>query len=422
MASRTDKMNVIEAAYRLDEPDEAVWVAELGRAFGDASGMTTSAAFTYEFIGDRIRLRATWDERLRGLLDLRASHEDLTTEQHEQLYGRALMASLMRDRLEEIGLPLESTEAARVVAEVGGHDLLGLPGIDLDGHGVAISGVIGKKRPSSLEMHAWSCVAAHVACAHRLRRALAKAPVLDRAAAVFTTDGELEHAPDGAALNARERLRHAVRQIDRARCAGTAEGEAFALWQGLVAGRWSIVDHFMGGGRRYYVVIHNPPEARPIRGLTDVEQTALGYVIGGTSNKVASFALGQSESAYSRTTQRAMNKLGIRSRASLIELAGRLGSAPRGHADEVDLHTLDVGGLEVPVVATPTLPCPDTFTAAEREIAWMLVEGTSSADIAVARATSRRTIANQLASMYRKSGVSTREELIAALLGNARAE
>jgi DNA-binding NarL/FixJ family response regulator len=410
------KIDVIEAAYRLDQADETVWIGELGRTFSDATGLTTSAAFTYEFVDGRMRLRAAWDERLKGLLDLKASHDELSAEQHEQLYGRALMASLLSDRLAEIGLPIASTGAGQVIAAVGGQDLFGLPGIDLDGHGVAISGVTGAKRPSPEDAHGWSCVAAHVACAHRLRRALGSAPAIDRAAAVFSPDGALEHAGDDDALSARERLRHAVRQIDRARCSGVVEDEAFALWQGLVAGRWSIVDHFLGGGRRYYVVVHNPPEARPIRGLTEREELALGYVIGGTSNKIASFALGESESTYSRTTQQAMSKLGIQSRAALIELAGRLGSGRRQATGDVELHPLEIDGVKLPVIAAAPLPFPDSFTAAERDVASMLLAGRSSAEIAGARSTSKRTVANQLASIYRKCGVSTREELAASLL------
>jgi DNA-binding NarL/FixJ family response regulator len=418
MASRLDKIDVIEAAYRLDEPDDEAWIGQLGRTFSAASGLGTSVAFTYEFVGDRIRQGATWDERVRGLIDLEAAHANMPRDQHDIMYGRALMAGLLSERLEAIGVAIEEAPAWGAIRAVGGHDLFGFPGIDLDGHGVAISGVIGQKRLRPEDMHTWSCVAAHVACAHRLRRALASAPVIDRAAAVFSPDGVLEHAEDEAALSARERLREAVGQIDRARRVGIDEQEACKLWQGLVEGRWSIVDHFTGGGRRHYVVVHNPPEAQPLRGLTRDEETALGYVIGGTSNKIAAYALGRSESAYSRLTVRAMNKLGVSSRAALIELASRL-DAPRA-GDEVDVRALEIGGVEIPVVTAPPLPFPASFTAAEREVAQLLFDGKSSVEIAGARATSPRTVANQLASIYRKCGVSTREELTAALVGRDR--
>ena len=418
--ARRHKIDVIEAAYRLDEADERAWISELGRAFTEVSGLRTTGAFTYRHTGGRTRLQSVWDDNVRHIIDLRALHDDLPLEQCEPLYGRALMASCLRDRLSELGVSLDAMPAGPVVAKAGGYDIFGLPGVDLDGHGVALSGVIGRDRPSALEMHRWSCVAAHVACAYRLRRALVRTPAIEAAAAVFSADGKLEHASHDDALDARERLRHAVRQADRARRPSIGEEASLDLWQGLVEGRWSIVDHFVGGSRRYYVVIRNPPQARSIRGLTRAERTALGYVIGGTSNKVAAYALGKSESAYSRTAHRAMRKLGVRTRAALIELAGRLGSGGDASAD-VDVHALEMSGMKLPVVSLPQIPCPDTFTTAEREVARLVAAGTSNAEIASERATSERTVANQLASMYRKCGVSTREELVIALLKGSAA-
>jgi DNA-binding CsgD family transcriptional regulator len=58
---------------------------------------------------------------------------------------------------------------------------------------------------------------------------------------------------------------------------------------------------------------------------------------------------------------------------------------------------------------------PACFTAAERAILDYVRAGLSSSEIARARGTSPRTVANQLASMYRKTGVTSRHELIAAL-------
>lgn len=61
--------------------------------------------------------------------------------------------------------------------------------------------------------------------------------------AILTPDGRIEHACDPAkSVNARERLRVAVRQVDRARTAAYRQDSdaALDLWEGLVAGRWSI--------------------------------------------------------------------------------------------------------------------------------------------------------------------------------------
>ena len=55
------------------------------------------------------------------------------------------------------------------------------------------------------------------------------------------------------------------------------------------------------------------------------------------------------------------------------------------------------------------------LTAAEREIAAMVVDGMSNAEIASARGKSVRTIANQVASAFRKLGVGSRVELSSVL-------
>ncbi len=58
----------------------------------------------------------------------------------------------------------------------------------------------------------------------------------------------------------------------------------------------------------------------------------------------------------------------------------------------------------------------DALTPAEREVTAMVLGGASNAEVARRRATSRRTVANQLASVYRKLGVTGRRELIARTL------
>jgi DNA-binding CsgD family transcriptional regulator len=58
---------------------------------------------------------------------------------------------------------------------------------------------------------------------------------------------------------------------------------------------------------------------------------------------------------------------------------------------------------------------PDCLTRAEHEVALLVLEGKTNADIARLRRTSARTVANQLRSVYNKLGVSSRAELAARL-------
>ncbi|HTQ05059.1 MAG TPA: helix-turn-helix transcriptional regulator [Polyangiaceae bacterium] len=57
------------------------------------------------------------------------------------------------------------------------------------------------------------------------------------------------------------------------------------------------------------------------------------------------------------------------------------------------------------------------LTDAEREVAALVAAGRSNAEVARLRATSARTVANQLASIYAKLGVTSRGELAAFLSG-----
>jgi DNA-binding NarL/FixJ family response regulator len=80
-------------------------------------------------------------------------------------------------------------------------------------------------------------------------------------------------------------------------------------------------------------------------------------------------------------------------------------------------HLNFVGGEGVLVVQLPSRAerrlsglCPS-----EREVARGLINGKSNAEIAESRGTSRRTIANQVASIFRTFGVRSRAELARCL-------
>jgi DNA-binding CsgD family transcriptional regulator len=68
---------------------------------------------------------------------------------------------------------------------------------------------------------------------------------------------------------------------------------------------------------------------------------------------------------------------------------------------------------------SPTMGA-DGLSPAEGEVARLAVAGYGNEEIARARGRAVRTVANQLASVYRKLGVGSRVELAAGLLGLAR--
>jgi len=70
---------------------------------------------------------------------------------------------------------------------------------------------------------------------------------------------------------------------------------------------------------------------------------------------------------------------------------------------------------DVIVLSRAARPLPAQLSPAERELARGLRAGLSNAELAAARGTSIKTVANQLHALYRKLGVCSREELIVQL-------
>jgi DNA-binding CsgD family transcriptional regulator len=96
-------------------------------------------------------------------------------------------------------------------------------------------------------------------------------------------------------------------------------------------------------------------------------------------------------------------------------------SLPTAPADLVALESED-GEL---AVLSFTLPGDDaiSLSSAESDVARHILAGCSNSEIAALRRCSTRTVANQVASLFRKLGVRSRLELVALapLLGRRRA-
>jgi DNA-binding NarL/FixJ family response regulator len=72
-------------------------------------------------------------------------------------------------------------------------------------------------------------------------------------------------------------------------------------------------------------------------------------------------------------------------------------------------------GLRFAVISLPNETVPDRvdrLTPSERAVTSLLLGGLSNAEIAAKRGTSERTVANQIAAIFRKLGVSSRTELV----------
>lgn len=87
---------------------------------------------------------------------------------------------------------------------------------------------------------------------------------------------------------------------------------------------------------------------------------------------------------------------------------------PTKRRPDVETFRLRIGGDELLVVSVPSARVEaDGLSEAERAVARDAARGLSNLAIARRRRRSQRTIANQLASAFRKLGVSSRAELAA---------
>lgn len=159
------------------------------------------------------------------------------------------------------------------------------------------------------------------------------------------------------------------------------------VWRSLLTGNVSVVPGSLDGVP-CYGLLENEPTARCFRALSAAEHRVVHHASRGLSNKMLGYALGLSPSSISRLLESAALKLGFGSRAKLVRIAS----------------TLSGGEASAPT---------QSLTPAEADVLELVRAGLSNRAIADARGRSERTIANQVASLLRKTGSQNRRRLIA---------
>jgi DNA-binding CsgD family transcriptional regulator len=311
-----DPVALIEAAYGV-ELEQRPWLESIARTASAVNGSTLgAAAMLYD---------ATSPDWISGI--------DFGT----HAMAPALIGGLFNQSLDEAGrksmvevyrslgfatlrngpFPLGIVRAYRALLDdFGIADVLCSNATDPTHRGCLVLVPTSRSRSSVRQARLWRRLAAHVSAGVRLRRSLdavadARVAKTERAEAILRPNGQVEHAVGPATgREARERLQEGLVRIDRARSRSVAEDEAVALWQGLVHGRWSIVEHFERDGKRYYLAHRNDPQLAPDRALTERERQVLSYAELGYSNKLIAYSLGISTSTVSTLLTAARRKLG----------------------------------------------------------------------------------------------------------------
>jgi DNA-binding CsgD family transcriptional regulator len=204
-------------------------------------------------------------------------------------------------------------------------DRIGINGLSNDCTGTILGVHLSERRSlTRAERRSYARIASHLGSAHRLRRCMraGTAP----ADAVITAGGRIHHA-EGAAKekDALSRLSEAACAIDAARSrGGRGEEAALGKWPAMVAARWTLVDYFEGGGRRYLLARQNQPAAPGPDVLSDRERQVLSYALMGHHDKLIAYELGISDSTVRVLMHRSARKLGVRTREELLNLGRAL--------------------------------------------------------------------------------------------------
>jgi DNA-binding CsgD family transcriptional regulator len=175
---------------------------------------------------------------------------------------------------------------------------------------------------SDSQRELFSRIATHLSTAYRLQRRLSPDEPARSAEveAVLKPNGEIEHAEAGAkATLARQTLKLAVRQREVTRDSVPDDpGRVVMKWKGLVAARWTLVDHYESGGQRYVLARENALDPTGPAQLSGRERQVAALAALGRSNKLISYELGLAHSTVRVLMARACAKLSAPSRSELI--------------------------------------------------------------------------------------------------------
>ncbi len=340
--ARADAMSVLEAAYDLNS-DDVAWLTGVARAmhpFLDRGLGTHSFLYTLSQSGSLEVPTAVLLNCPPGLREVLAAGAAVAKpEEILALYNGPPCQTLSQVSARVApGRPYEAFLAVRHLPKIGAVDQLGVVAAESDGAGCAFGGLTDRQlRFPSRSAGILSRVARHVAAARRLRGALMRSAknlvsldvdaVLGESGAVLHAESEAKRADDLRALSMAAKTLGET----RARFRQADPEQAVRLWTALVQGKWSLVDTRDSDGKRFLVARRNAAELGDPLALRADERRVVALAARGHSVKLIAYELGLSKPTVSVRLTRALQKLGLRSRAELARCfgAGAVTDRPR---------------------------------------------------------------------------------------------
>ena len=189
------------------------------------------------------------------------------------------------------------------------------------------------------------------------------------------------------------------------------------LWHGLLAARFFVVDTYCSHGRCYALLEHARGRRRPRPSGIGILQR----VFQGESQKVIASELRLSVATVSCHSMRALRAVARQhhvSRAPIVLVMAALAACGL-RLEAARLEEVRTDGRWLISVEVPGQSLRARLSASEWQVARLAIEGETHAEMARARGTSERTIANQLAAVFDKLGAFGRSELRAMAVREA---
>ena len=201
---------------------------------------------------------------------------------------------------------------------------------------------------------------------------------------------------------------------------GNNAPELARVWPELISGRAHIVSSGATQAHHYFQLAMSGPQPAQ-RVPTASRLRIFERVLLGESQKVVAMELGCATSTVATAVGACLRAMGVQGGSSRVPpLLVLVLHALRGRVDSVEVRVERSqgarGDLHVVSSARLDLHLADKLTEGELAVVSPLIEGHSHAEIARQRRTSIRTVANQIASAYKKLQVSGRMELICYLV------
>jgi len=190
-----------------------------------------------------------------------------------------------------------------------------------------------------------------------------------------------------------------------------------SFWAAVGSGDWSLIDRFERDGRFWLVAYRHDTPSKDPRCLAAREREVVELAARGHTNRRIGLALGIAVGTVAGQLSRALAKLGLSDRTELVR---SWASQPEQQTFSIQVRKAELLVSVRPLAKVTELPSAESLTPSEQAVAELVVAGCSNAQIAQDRSVSERTVANQVASVFRKLSVHSRAELASWVVGGRR--